>query len=104
MAGVTVTYGEADTYGEFTRQHGVITFDSSYPAGGETVGAEWDAYGAHALTVLIDPMSTNATYSAIYDKATDTAYCQTRADGLEVADTTDISAFIVPFWILKKKN
>jgi len=101
----TVTYGEQERIqglGGLTIQHGNIVMDSSYPTGGETVAAEnWSS--ATVLNVFIDPLASNATYYLWYDDATDVVYAATRADGAEVANTTDLSAVTVPFWIIKKK-
>lgn len=99
---VTVTYGEQERLGEYTIQHGNIVMDSSYPTGGEDVSGEsWS--GGNILNVFIDPLASNATYYLWYDDATDVVYANTRADGAEVANTTDLSAVSVPFWIMKKK-
>jgi len=99
---VTVTYGELESWGKYTLQHGNILMDSSYPSDGEDVSGEnWSS--AHVINVFIDPLASNATYYLWYDDATDVVYASTRADGEEVADTTDLSAVTVPFWILKKK-
>jgi len=98
---VTVTYGEQENLGSYKIQHGNIVFDASYPAGGETVGADWDT--AQIINVFIDPLASNATYAFSYDDATDTVFGSTRADGLAIGDTTNLAAVSVPFWILKQK-
>ena len=99
---VTVTYGEPESWGPYTIRHGNIVMDSSYPTGGEDVSGEnWSS--ADVLNVFVDPLATNATYYLWFDDATDMVYAATRADGAEVANTTDLSAVTVPFWILKKK-
>jgi hypothetical protein len=101
---VTVTYGEQERVqglGGFTVQHGTIAFDNSYAAGGETAGESWD--DGRIINVFIDPLASNATYAFSYDDATDTVFGSTRADGLEIAGTTDLEAVIVPFWVVKKK-
>lgn len=100
-----VTYGEMErmeALGGMTVQHGSIAMDSSYPTGGEDVSGETWPDG-HVIDVIFDPKGTNATYKLWWDKTADVVYANTRADGAEVANTTDLSAVIVPFWILKKK-
>lgn len=99
---VTVTYGEQERWGSYTIQHGTIAMDSSYPTGGEDVsGEDWSS--ANVIDVIIDPLASNATYKLWWDATADVVYANTRADGAEAGDTTDLSAVIVPFWILKKK-
>lgn len=98
----TITYGEQERWGKYTILHGTVAMDSSYPTGGETVADEnWSS--KDVINVFIDPLATDATYYLAYDATADMIYANTRADGAEAANTTDLSAVIVPFWILKFK-
>lgn len=99
---VTITYGKRRQWPGYTIQEGHIVMDSSYPTGGEDVSAQsWD--DNNVIDVVIDPLASNATYKLWYDNATNVVYANTRADGAEVANTTDLSAVSVPFWMFKKK-
>lgn len=79
-----------------------ITFDSSYPTGGELVGVNeifGPAFGAGVVTTMhyIDaqPRRTGATHFFAYDYANSKLLAYTAAMATEVTNATDLSAAIV---------
>lgn len=87
---MTVTYQrKRRNWDGTTSQFGQISFDASYPLGGEAV-VGWN--GAKIKQVNIKP---TATHFFLYDKVAQKIVAWTA--GAEVADTTDISAIKTTF-------
>ena len=82
--------------GAFTTALIKVTFDSSYPTGGETI--DLSNYFSSVLGAVCLPGAL--TYYIVYDVANSKIVAYTRATDAEVADTTDLSAYSAWMWVL----
>lgn len=67
---------------------GTVTFDSSYPTGGESV--DLDELQMRVLDVMC--LTTNGSHVAAYIPSGQTLRAYTVSDGNQVANTTDLSS------------
>ena len=88
-----MTGGDFHTIGDLLWRHGTLTFDSSYPTGGEPVTAAM--FGFNTLFELI-VLTTGAEWF-VYDKANLKVKVFT-ADGVEATNASDQSA-VAPRYI-----
>lgn len=66
-----------------------VTFDSSYPTGGEALTAATLGF-ASILSVTADPIAGTTVRTAVYDRANSKLLAYD-PDGGQIADTTDIA-------------
>lgn len=77
---------------------GAITFDSSYPTGGEAI--DLSNYFLSIDTIFFGP---NAAYYAVYNKSTGKVLVYNSADATEVANATDLSTLVLTFLAIGRR-
>jgi hypothetical protein len=87
-----MTQGDFHVIGDLQWRHGTITWDASYPAGGEPVTAAM--FGFNTLFELL-VFGTGAEVP-VYNKTTSKVLLYT-ADGTVAADTSDQSAVVTRY-------
>lgn len=80
---------------------GTVTFDSSYPTGGEAVSAS--TFGLVSIDAVV-VLGTRGvvTWSPWYNPATGKLVAQVTADGTQVANTTDLSTLVADVLVIGK--
>lgn len=96
---LTFTAGNSGVQGNVRVWSGVITFDSSYPTGGEAIAVGDFGFTLEILNVVLGPTNV-AGIDAVWDQANSKVilYDEDNTSGIaaQVADTTDMSATTVP--------
>lgn len=95
-----VTAGPMAVMGDRRVCWGTITFDSSYPTGGEAVAAADFGFDQQLDHVMIDP-PTGGNRIVTYDRANKKLMLFT-AVGTEAANASDQSSIVVPFLAIGK--
>ena len=97
---VTVSETARFVAGDRTVVLAAVTFDDSYPTGGEAVTPS--TFGlAQSISALV-PIGTRAvvTWRPWFNPATSKLVAQVAADGLQVADTTDLSTLVADVLVI----
>lgn len=84
-------------YGDQRVVFDTVTFDSSYPTGGEAVVAT--DFGLTSLFTII-PLSDNGTNVIAFDKTNSKLLAYVRTTGVEVANATDLSASVTHLMVI----
>lgn len=105
--GLTYSVDQPEVYGRHRRVRGTLTFDSSYPTGGEAFAPT--SVGLVQLTELVVRPGIGAStvgYVPTWDRSVSAPKVlvmmgdnNNASDGplIQVADTTDLSALVIPF-------
>lgn len=88
-----LTNGDFHVIGDLHWRHGTITFDSSYPTGGEAVTAADFGFGSQLIELLVFPTGAEVP---VFDKTNKKVLLYT-ADGTQAANTSDQSAVVVRY-------
>lgn len=91
MAGLTASNTVTTVFGDRKVVLSTVTFDDSYPTGGEAVTAA--LFGLGLLTTVI-PISDNGTNPVAWDGTNSKLLAYVRTTGVEVANAVDLSASV----------
>jgi hypothetical protein len=95
---VTISNLDFSVAGDKRRTIGTVTFDNSYPTGGEVITPQQVGLGVILRMDLENPVSsTPTTRMSTFDHTNRAFLAFTSADGLQVAGGTDLSAFSARF-------
>lgn len=89
---VSVTINDRDVWGKHVVRWATVTFDSSYPTGGEAVTAANFELSELKNVLVTNPSIDDEAITSAYFDATNSKIIVIAADGTQEGNTTDLSS------------